>query len=288
MDKKVDLHIHTYNSDGKYSPQEIITMAKEQELDVIAITDHDSARGIRNLKENSAGKLFVVPGVEISTKIDEFNELHILGLGINPNNSGIIQLEDRVRSIQILKANIFNNILYDNGLSHLAIEVKDLITDHHGLQNLNFFQILSNNNIPASTFFEIKQKYSNAVNFIESIDTEAGETLSIIHEAGGFALFAHPYAHKATNSEVYSMIASLRKNNLDGIEVYHRANNTERQILLSTFCNLNNLLISGGSDFHADATFPHQTRPLNAAYKINPISSPISEEILEHDNGFYI
>ena len=99
MNKKVDLHIHTHFSDGKYSPQEIINMAKDQELDVIAITDHDSARAIRDLKENSAGKLFVVPGIEISTKADEFKELHILGLGINPNYCGIKGLTGRYQKI---------------------------------------------------------------------------------------------------------------------------------------------------------------------------------------------
>ena len=158
MEEKVDLHIHTNNSDGKFSVQEIVSMAKEKNLKSIAITDHDSARGVRSLQENSAGKLFIVPGIEITSKVKDYNELHILGLGINPNNAGIIQLEDRVRSIQILRANIFNNILYDNGLAHLAVKVNDLITDHHGLQNLNFFQILCNNNVPISTFLEIKQK----------------------------------------------------------------------------------------------------------------------------------
>lgn len=288
MEEKVDLHIHTNNSDGKFSVQEIVSMAKEKNLKSIAITDHDSARGVRSLQENSTGKLFVVPGIEITSKVKDYNELHILGLGINPNNAGIIQLEDRVRSIQILRANIFNNILYDNGLAHLAVRVNDLITDHHGLQNLNFFQILCNNNVPISTFLEIKQKYSNAIKFIEAIDTDAGETLSIIHEAGGFALFAHPYANKNNDSNVNEILADLMKNRLDGVEVYHKANNAERQILLSTFCNINNLLISGGSDFHDKAIPPRQTRELSACYKIDPTNSPISPELIEHENGFYI
>ncbi len=288
MEEKVDLHIHTNNSDGKFSAQEIVSMAKEKNLKSIAITDHDSARGIRCLQENPAGKLFVVPGIEITSKVKDYNELHILGLGINPNNAGIIQLEDRVRSIQTLRANLFNNILYDYGLSSLIPSINNLISSKHGLQNLNFFQILSQNNVPITQIFEIKEKYNNAIKFMESIDTEAGETLSIIHEAGGFALFAHPYANKNNDSNVNEILIDLMKNKLDGVEVYHKANNAERQILLSTFCNINNLLISGGSDFHDKATPPRQTRDLNACYKIDPTNAPISPELIEHENGFYI
>ena len=288
MEEKIDLHIHTNKSDGKFSAQEIVSMAKEKNLKSIAITDHDSARGIRDLQAIPAGKLFVVPGIEITSKVTNFNELHILGLGINPNSPGIIQLENRVRSIQLLRANIFNNILYDNGLSSLVPSVNSLINNNQGLQNLNFFQILAQNNIPTMQMLEIKEKYTNAIKFIESIDTDSGETLSIIHEAGGFALFAHPYANKHTDNDVYDIISQLMKNNLDGIEVYHKANNAERQILLSTFCNVNNLLISGDSDFHANAIPPHQTRELDACYRINPINAPISPELTEHENGFYI
>ncbi|WP_370223710.1 PHP domain-containing protein [Cytobacillus sp.] len=78
-----DLHLHTTASDGKYSPSEVVQMAAEKGMNTIAITDHDTTKGIA--EAINAGKAFgitVIPGIELSTKYKD-KTIDILGYGIN-------------------------------------------------------------------------------------------------------------------------------------------------------------------------------------------------------------
>ncbi len=77
-----DLHLHTTASDGVLTPTEIVELAMSKGITTIAITDHDTLRGIREAEE--AGKRYgvkVIPGIEISTKHKGTN-IDILGYGI--------------------------------------------------------------------------------------------------------------------------------------------------------------------------------------------------------------
>ena len=79
----VDLHIHTVYSDGTFTPEEVVKLAKEKGLIAISITDHDSVAGIEEaLKAGERWELEVVPGVEMSTDVGE-DEIHILGYYLN-------------------------------------------------------------------------------------------------------------------------------------------------------------------------------------------------------------
>ena len=83
----IDLHLHTYYSDGTMSPKALVALAAEQGVDTIAITDHDGIGGIREGLE--AGKQYgvrVLTGVELSAEDDKGVYMHILGYCFDPAN----------------------------------------------------------------------------------------------------------------------------------------------------------------------------------------------------------
>ena len=88
---KTDLHIHTYYSDGVFSPEKIVDTALDVGLQAIAITDHDNVLAYdvaqKYIKEKELGdKLEVIRGIEVNT-LYKNNEVHILGYFMNPENS---------------------------------------------------------------------------------------------------------------------------------------------------------------------------------------------------------
>ena len=96
MDKNyIDLHIHTTNSDGYFSPKEIVEMASKNDTSLIAISDHDSICGLPEFKENLKFGMHGIAGVEFSSYIMLNNKkikLHILGYGFDENNIKMLNL----------------------------------------------------------------------------------------------------------------------------------------------------------------------------------------------------
>ena len=78
-----DLHMHSTASDGQYSPSDLVRMAKDKGLQAIALTDHDSIKGIEEaVKEGEKLGVKVIPGVEMSAR--EYHTFHLLGYCFDP------------------------------------------------------------------------------------------------------------------------------------------------------------------------------------------------------------
>ena len=76
---------------------------------------------------------------------------------------------------------------------------------------------------------------------------EAKQVVDIVHKHGGVCFLAHPYQY----GENMTMVLESLKNIIDGVECYHfTSQETTKQQFLFNFCNKNNLMQSGGSDYH--------------------------------------
>jgi predicted metal-dependent phosphoesterase TrpH len=241
---KADLHMHTYYSDGVYSPSELIDLVKQRDIDKIAITDHDSINGIEEASEygRSLG-IEVIPGVEISTDIEDY-EVHLLGYFIDINNEELNKYltffrEERFyrakRIIQKLK-NLGFNISIDDvvdkaqnsaiGRPHIANTMLELglVSDYY-----EAFDKYLGDNKPASE---------------RKIHVSPQSALKIISDAGGLSFIAHPGYVKE------SILMTLIKAGLDGIEVVHPSHKEYKRRFYKGIVNQYCLLESGGSDFH--------------------------------------
>ena len=80
---KADLHLHTFYSDGKLSPEELILKAKLNGIDTLSITDHDSVEGVEEaIHYGKLNDLEIIPGVELSSEY-KGQEVHVLGYFMN-------------------------------------------------------------------------------------------------------------------------------------------------------------------------------------------------------------
>ncbi len=241
---KSDLHIHTTASDGKHTPSEVVTRALETDLDVIAITDHDTVAGVDEAQEAASGtRLRVIRGVEIST-LFEGRECHLLAYAFE--DAGLISellSNQKNRRIQRARSIISNlnrlgfDITYDEvrgeagrasiGRPHIARVMikKGYASDTQEV----FFRYLGNG---SSAYHKID--YPDAIKVIDKV-----------HQARGLAVLAHP-----GSTYNFIEIKKLKDAGIDGIECYHPSHNSVHRRRYLTYCNNYGLIATGGSDFH--------------------------------------
>lgn len=244
MKSKVDLHTHTYYSDGFYSPRELIQKAKEKGIDLISITDHDSINSLDEALE--AGKKYgveVIPGVEISTDISD-REIHILGYFIDPTNKELEHYLKFFRDERLKRAGRIVKKLNSLGLE---ITLDDVIgkAKKGAIGRPHIAHAMVEKNL-VSNFYEAFNKYigNGCPAYERKVHVSPQSAFKIISDAGGLSFIAHP-----GNTPEY-IIKELIDAGVDGIEVIHPSHLTNKIKHYRGIVNEYFLLESGGSDFH--------------------------------------
>jgi len=240
---RADLHVHSHYSDGTATPKELMEEAKALGLGGLSITDHDSIAAYEEaLALAKTYEMQVISGVEFST-LHEGESVHILGYSFSLQDPGILALCKRhkerrhKRNLQIL-ANLealgisldraqFSDIEKTWGRPHIA---EALIQKGVVSSIQEAFDIY---------LAEGKKAYDPG----ESISAE--ETIAVIHQAGGFAILAHPHLIKKQR-----LVKSLLRLDFDGLEGYYARLPKKQEARWLALATERGWLITGGSDYH--------------------------------------
>ncbi|MCX8131457.1 MAG: PHP domain-containing protein [Clostridia bacterium] len=242
-----DLHIHTNYSDGSLSPGEILDMAKERQLSVISITDHNTISGVEEAVQ--LGKVIgieVIPGIELS--IEYKTEMHLLGYCFDIYNKDLSQyinskkeweFSELIKFIRKVRKKI-NNISIDDFLSINTINVRTIadVMIEKGYAK-DRYEIFKN-------FFENVDQLS-----INKIGLSPREGIKLINDAGGLSVLAHPTRLGCSYQELYDILIELKEFGLSGLECYHKCHSLVDVREFIRIANELNLIITGGSDFHS-------------------------------------
>lgn len=253
----IDLHAHTTFSDGSFSPEGLIEEAVKNNVRVLAITDHDEIGAIPlGLKYSQGMDFKLVPGVELSIdyELKGQGHLHLLGLFIDHNNKTL------KKSLKILKEARQSRILQMadkmNRLGHNISEedIKQKVRQGSAGRP-HIAQILIEKGI-VNSLYEAFKKYLSKGRpaYVPKVKLKIEPAIDLIHSAGGIAILAHPYSLGFSNyPRLGQEILKLKDYGLDGIEVYYTNHDQYLTKWLKEFAESNELLISGGSDFHGSA-----------------------------------
>ena len=269
----IDYQIQTTASDGKFSPRECVRMAKENSLVSIAITDHDTVDGVAEGLE--AGEEFgveVIPGIEISC--DEGpHSIHILGLGIDHMNARLLEKLHELYWWRENRAKDFVDKLKEFGF---AVKYEDVRKRAAGvvarphiadavMENPANKEKLEREGIKVKQDFFTHYIADGAKAYVRSTPFPAEEAISLIHQAGGIAIWSHPTIPMQDYELVEETLGKFISWGLDGIEVAgdFTADDTE---FLQGLAVKYKVLKSVGSDFH-DKTV-RADRPEDGAKKI--------------------
>lgn len=262
MNLKTDFHIHTWYSDGTLSPSEIVQKYSCERYDVIAITDHETTAGIKEAEEKGREvNLKVVAGIELPA-VFEGKELHILGYHFDLKNRALTEKLDfmaekrRERNARLLKA------IREKGYE---IEEQDLIfregQTYIGKPNFARALIKKGYISKVSEAFEPGRFLEDPqLKEIKKYLIPAEEALTIIRDAGGIPVLAHPCKIRGIGrrgSEEFrdsfsQLLKRLRQAGLKGLEcIYPDHTEEERLFFIDEAARLH-LHITEGSDFHGD------------------------------------
>jgi len=250
----VDLHTHTIHSDGTLTPADLVKKAKKMQLSAIAITDHDSvSANDEAIISGTEYGVCVIPGVELSIAHDlpGSGHMHLLGYFIDYNNLPLKKTLQYLRNERIHRMEKISACLRELGIS---ITMEEIIQFAAGgsLGRPHVAALLVRKKY-VSTMREAFQHYlkKGAPAYVKKVKLNAQEAIQLIKNAGGIVLIAHPISlNFPVYKDIGTEILKLKKIGLDGIELYHPAHNPYFTHWLQNFAEQNDLLISGGSDFH--------------------------------------
>lgn len=274
----IDLHLHTFYSDGTLSPTQLVKEAKSRGVHCMAITDHD---GIAGLKEGIAASrsegIPLICGIEFSAEYSaeadsgETFYFHLLGYGIDSDNRLLREKSQwllqtrKERNMEMMKA------LQDKGFD---IDWQDLKV--HPQQTYvgkpNFARALVRKGYAFDTreaFQSEQMLHSPEIRQIHRVKIHAEDAIELIHQAGGKAVLAHPmkvtYRGKLNHDteqyyhKLQQLVGSLQELGLDGMECYYSSHNQEQTERLLELADRKKLAVTAGSDFHGPEFDPQLT-----------------------------
>lgn len=244
---KYDLHLHTTASDGRLSPDGLVSLARARGLEVIAITDHDSVGGVGEALEAAESKpgITVIPGVEINTDLAS-GELHILGYFIDYRDTDLALALGKIRQSRVGRAREMVDRLKGLGMPVEWTRVQEMA---HGesICRPHIAQALLEKGFVGSER-EAFDKYigRNGPAYVERDKVQPADAVRIIKAAKGVPVLAHP----ADIKDVSSLVVELKDAGLVGLEAYYGQydDNTVRRMV--RLASEHGLLATGGSDYH--------------------------------------
>jgi len=244
---KADLHLHTTASDGSLAPQELVRLAVDQGMDVIAITDHDCVDGIAPALEEAQyfPRLQVVPGVEVSTDVAR-GEVHVLGYFIDYLDPSFAGTLERLRDSRQLRAQKMIEKLSSMGIDIEWERVKQ-VAGSGSIGRPHIAKVMLERGY-VSSFKEAFAKYisRDGPAYVEREKLTPEEVVDLIVKAEGLPVLGHP----SEIEDLEDLVSRLQRVGMVGIEVYYAGYSKQVTGYLASLASKYHLLATGGSDYH--------------------------------------
>lgn len=268
---KIDLHCHTNASDGALSPEAVVQRAIDYKLTHLAITDHDTVRGIAAAQQAAAGRISIVPGIEISTTW-QHQQIHIVGLFIDPNCQDMLDLVAEQNGKRIERAEKIGYKLSRIGFPDAYERTKAMAGEGAIITRGNYARFLVSVGGASSTddaFNAFLKKGKRAYVSTEWMDIATA--VAAIKKSGGVAVLAHPRRYDLTNMKLRRLIEEFKECGGVALEVSSCQQGLNDRDYLARLCRQYEMLGSVGSDFHSEGPYRDIGRNIDLPAGIIPV-----------------
>jgi 3',5'-nucleoside bisphosphate phosphatase len=259
-----DLQSHSLHSDGALPAAEVVANAAQAGVELLALTDHDTVDGLDEaLAAAAQHDITLIPATEISAVHGRYEDLHVLGYGIDHHDPALAERLLAARADRELRAERMAEKLeelgwkVDDTLLAKRREAGKPIGRPHLTQAVlshpaNAERLAAAGYDDVSAFlpdFLIPGKPA----YLARTHPTVGDAIGWIHDAGGVAVWAHPFWDLDDDAEVLEAIDVFHAKGLDGVECFYPTHSAEQTQLLAERCAELGLLTTGSSDYHGPA-----------------------------------
>ena len=246
-----DLHIHSNNSDGSDSVETLVKELQKANVRIFALTDHDTIAGCVEIKKYIPENIKFIPSIELTCQTDDI-KCHILGFNCNPSDKKLNALIQKGKDLRRKK--LETRLDYIKNILHIDLtqEELDWLYSRKSVVKTHLANLLVKRKM-AKTNVEAMQKYLDGIktgNTRFSIE----EALDAIVTSGGTPVWAHPLGGEGekhiTHEKFITRLGKMIAYGIKGLECYYSRYTYEEAKFLIDCATSNNLLISGGSDYH--------------------------------------
>ena len=247
---RTDLHTHSSYSDGTDTPAEILKKAAAADLGMIALTDHDTTEGWVEAEEAvSATGVGLIRGMEVSCVYYGLS-IHILSYLHDPVHSQLAEVTTNLRfarknRIRIMAERLSEDFPIDYDSVLLCAGNASTLGRPHIADALVRAGVIPTRDDAFTHILSPRGPYYEPIPAITPQDA-----IRLIHEAGGVAVFAHPFASSRGRVVTPQLMQDIISAGLDGVEIEHRDNSSAGRETLRTLAAEHDLIITGSSDYH--------------------------------------
>lgn len=247
----IDLHTHTYYSDGTFAPRESVVLARSRGLETIAVTDHDTTRGLGEAFAAGAElEVEVVPGVEFST-IYNGEGVHILCYYMDAEHLDFAAELQRLQDDRYRRGELMVERLQELGYPISFDRVREIAEGGNIIRPHVAQALVEAGVIPtAKDAFTEELIGAGGRAYVEKHALHPVDALALIHRAGGVCVLAHPGTFRETKPVPLTLIEELAAAGLDGIEALHPEHVPEVEARYVEMAERYGVLYTGSSDCH--------------------------------------
>lgn len=242
----VDLHAHTVASDGTLSPVELVDLAAAREMQVIAITDHDTVDGLAAaISRAREQEITLVTGVELSTT-ERGAEVHVLGYGLDPDDASLREdlaqlAASRYRRIATMIERLQDAGFPLDGDAILAQADEGSIGRPHVARALIDLGVVSSVDEAFDRFLR-----PGRPGWVPREPFTPEQAVRLLDRHGAVPVLAHPYS----TGNVEGVLDRLTPVGLRGMEVWYGEYDDAQRESLRGIAASRGLIPTGGSDYH--------------------------------------
>ncbi|KDA06582.1 metal-dependent phosphoesterase [Microbacterium sp. CH12i] len=245
-----DLHLHSNHSDGTESPAEVVRQAHAHGIRTLALTDHDRTTGWDEASgvTSSLGMTFL-PGMELSAK-HEWRSVHVLGYLFDPEDAALGAETDHIRDDRIGRAErIVRRIGRDYDFTWEDVQAQTVgdatVGRPHIADALVARGLVSDRSAAFDGILHPREGY-----YEPHYAPDPLTAVSLITNAGGVAIIAHPVTTGRDRMMPVAFIEQLISAGLGGFEIEHRENTEAGKRMLRDLASKHDLIVTGSSDYH--------------------------------------